>query len=45
MQFVFHDTNYKIQMILQDKKVRVEDKFNENAEKSLEVDSILSLGI
>jgi len=45
MQFIFPDIDYKIQLIFKDKKARVEDGFNENAEMSLEVDSNLFLGI
>jgi putative sterol carrier protein len=45
MQFIFPDIDYKIQLIFQDKKARVEDGLNENAEMSLEVESDLFLGI
>jgi putative sterol carrier protein len=45
MQFIFPDINYKLQLIIKDKKARVEEGFNENAEMSLEVESDLFLGI
>ncbi len=45
MQFIFPDIDYKVQLIFQDKKARVEDGFNDNAEMSLEVGSNLFLGI
>ena len=45
MQFIFPDIDYKVQLIFQDKKARVEDGFNDNAEMSLEVESNLFLGI
>lgn len=45
MQFIFPDIDYKVQLIFQDKKARVEDSFNEDAEMSLEVSSDLFLGI
>ena len=45
MQFIFPDIDYNIQLIFKDKKARVEEGFNENAEMSLEVESDLFLGI
>ncbi|MFX0104397.1 MAG: SCP2 sterol-binding domain-containing protein [Candidatus Hodarchaeota archaeon] len=45
MQFIFPDIDYKIQLVFKDKKARVEDGFNDNAEMSLEVESDLFLGI
>jgi putative sterol carrier protein len=45
MQFIFPDIDYKCQLIFEDKKARVEEGFNENAEMSLEVESDLFLGI
>ncbi|MFX1567458.1 MAG: SCP2 sterol-binding domain-containing protein [Promethearchaeota archaeon] len=45
MQFIFPDIDYKVMLIFQDKKAKVEDGFNENAEMSLEVESDLFLGI
>ena len=45
MQFIFPDIDCKIQLVFQDKKARVEEGLNENAEMSLEVESDLFLGI
>jgi putative sterol carrier protein len=45
MQFIFPDVNYKVQLIFENKKARVEEGFNENAEMSLEVESDLFLSI
>jgi len=45
MQFIFPDIDYKVQLIFQDKKARVEEGFNDNAEMRLEVESDLFLGI
>ncbi|MFX1378759.1 MAG: SCP2 sterol-binding domain-containing protein [Promethearchaeota archaeon] len=45
MQFIFPDINYKVQLIFDKKKARVEEGYNENAEMSLEVESDLFLGI
>ena len=45
MQFVFPDIDFNLQLIFQDKKARVEEGFDENADMSLEVDSDLFLGI
>ncbi len=45
MQFKFPDIDYKVKLIFHDKKARVEDGFDENAEMSLEVNSDLFLGI
>ncbi|MFX0021439.1 MAG: SCP2 sterol-binding domain-containing protein [Candidatus Hermodarchaeota archaeon] len=45
MQFIFPDINYNLQLIFENKKARVEEGFNENAEMSLEVESNLFLGI
>lgn len=45
MQFVFPDIDYKVQLIFQDKKARVENGFNKDAEMSLEVSSDLFMGI
>ena len=45
MQFIIPDIDCKIQLVFQDKKARVEEGLNENAEMSLEVESDLFLGI
>ncbi|MFX1420389.1 MAG: SCP2 sterol-binding domain-containing protein [Promethearchaeota archaeon] len=45
MQFIFPDIDYKAKLVFQDKKARVEDGFNDNAEMSLEIESDLFLGI
>ncbi|MFW9878960.1 MAG: SCP2 sterol-binding domain-containing protein [Candidatus Thorarchaeota archaeon] len=45
MQFIFPDIDYKVRLIFQDKKARVEEGFNENAEMNLEIESDLFLGI
>jgi len=45
MQFIFSDIDYKIKMIFEDKKVRLEEGFDENSEMSLETGSDLFVGI
>jgi len=45
MQFVFPDINCKLQLVFKDKKVKLVDGLNENAEMSLEVKSDLFVGI
>ncbi|MFX1573575.1 MAG: SCP2 sterol-binding domain-containing protein [Promethearchaeota archaeon] len=45
MQFMFPDIDYKLKLVFQDMKARVEEGFNENAEMSLEVNSDMFLGI
>lgn len=45
MQFIFPDIDYNCKLVFQDKKARVEEGFDENAEMSLKVNSDLFLGI
>ncbi len=45
MQFIFPDIDYRVMLIFQENKAKVEDGFYENAEMSLEVESDLFLGI
>jgi putative sterol carrier protein len=45
MQFTFSDINYKIKMIFKDKKVSLEEGFDESSEMSLETNSDLFIGI
>jgi putative sterol carrier protein len=45
MQFIFPDIDYKVKLIFQNKKARVEEGFDEDAEMSLKVESNLFLGI
>jgi len=45
MQFIFPDIDYKLKLVFQDMKARVEEGFNENTEMSLEINSDMFLGI
>ncbi|MFX0060371.1 MAG: SCP2 sterol-binding domain-containing protein [Candidatus Hodarchaeota archaeon] len=45
LQFFFPDIDYKVKMIFQDKKAKLEVGFDEKAEMSLEMDSNDFIGI
>jgi len=45
MQFNFEDNGVKLQLVIKDKKAKVVDGFNPNAEMSLDVNSDLFMGI
>ena len=45
MQFEFSDLDYKIKMVFENKKARLEEGFDENAEMGLEINSDLFVGI
>ncbi len=45
MQFIFPDNDVKFQLVFENKKAKLVEGFNENAEMSLKVSSDLFLGI
>lgn len=45
MQFIFPDIEFYLQLVIEDKKARIEEGFDESAEMRLEVNSDLFLGI
>jgi len=45
MNFIFPDIDYKIKMIFENKKARLEEGFSDDAEMGLEINSDLFLGL
>jgi putative sterol carrier protein len=45
MQFIFNDIDLKLQLVFENKKARIEEGLNENADMTLEVNSELFIGI